>query len=519
MSNSENELPSDASQPKWGRRLGIIAGVLVLLLFVAYFVGTSSFFLKRFILPRVGKSLNAQLTVGDASISPFSKIVLRNAQLRTTGAEPLLTVDEVRVRCGVFSLLSGSIRVDELTVVAPQLQIVQSADGTSNLDPLLMAMATNKPSESAKTSKPLQLGVKNVSITQGLLRQTKLSKGGGRDTTEISDINLTLDQLGNSQSGKLTLATDVKVEQQTAAAAKASSLLAKLAGNYEFALDENLLPQNLKGAARLDVTKADGVFADLGALSGVLDCDLTPKELRQVVLRFERGGKNLGRIKLSGPLELARKEGRLTLEIAEIDRQVLNLFAASRGWDVDQSALNSKSLIDISQKGQALSIDGKFNGTRLGVKQGTLATPPMDLELVYQCSVNLDEKSAIVRALRLQVNQGASEVMSGKLDRPMNLSWGQRATGFKDSSFLMTMTNLSLADWQPFLGPAVSADAKTQFEATHAEINKGGFAIIKGPMKDNKGTVVVPDGKIYAEDAIELESMNYLLEGVIGATS
>jgi basic membrane protein A len=69
------------------------------------------------------------------------------------------------------------------------------------------------------------------------------------------------------------------------------------------------------------------------------------------------------------------------------------------------------------------------------------------------------------------------------------------------------------------LGPAVSADAKTQFDATLAEINKGGFAIIKGPMKDNKGTVVVPDGKIYAEDAIELESMNYLLEGVIGATS
>ena len=69
------------------------------------------------------------------------------------------------------------------------------------------------------------------------------------------------------------------------------------------------------------------------------------------------------------------------------------------------------------------------------------------------------------------------------------------------------------------LGPAVSADAKTQFDATLAEINTGGFAIIKGPMKDNKGTVVVPDGKIYAEDAIELESMNYLLEGVIGATS
>jgi simple sugar transport system substrate-binding protein len=69
------------------------------------------------------------------------------------------------------------------------------------------------------------------------------------------------------------------------------------------------------------------------------------------------------------------------------------------------------------------------------------------------------------------------------------------------------------------LGPAVSADAKAQFDATLAEINKGGFAIIKGPMKDNKGKEVVPAGKIYPEDAIELESMDYLLDGVVGSTS
>jgi basic membrane protein A len=69
------------------------------------------------------------------------------------------------------------------------------------------------------------------------------------------------------------------------------------------------------------------------------------------------------------------------------------------------------------------------------------------------------------------------------------------------------------------LGPAVSAEAKAQFDSTLAAINKGGFAIIKGPMKDNKGKVVVPDGKTYPEDAIELESMDYLLDGVIGSTS
>ena len=48
---------------------------------------------------------------------------------------------------------------------------------------------------------------------------------------------------------------------------------------------------------------------------------------------------------------------------------------------------------------------------------------------------------------------------------------------------------------------------------------KGGFAVIKGPLKDNKGDVVVADGQPLARRPIELESMDYLVEGVIGSTS
>ncbi len=47
---------------------------------------------------------------------------------------------------------------------------------------------------------------------------------------------------------------------------------------------------------------------------------------------------------------------------------------------------------------------------------------------------------------------------------------------------------------------------------------KGGFEIIKGPLKDNTGKEVMPAGKAYAEKATELESTNYLVEGVKGST-
>jgi simple sugar transport system substrate-binding protein len=69
------------------------------------------------------------------------------------------------------------------------------------------------------------------------------------------------------------------------------------------------------------------------------------------------------------------------------------------------------------------------------------------------------------------------------------------------------------------LGPAVTDASRKQFEATRDAILLGGFAVIKGPMKDNAGNVIATDGQSFVETDVALESMNYLVEGVIGSTS
>ena len=66
-------------------------------------------------------------------------------------------------------------------------------------------------------------------------------------------------------------------------------------------------------------------------------------------------------------------------------------------------------------------------------------------------------------------------------------------------------------------GPAVSEEARRQADAVKAEMMKGGFAIIKGPLKDNKGNVIAGAGTALAENASELEKTNYLVEGVKGS--
>jgi basic membrane protein A len=45
----------------------------------------------------------------------------------------------------------------------------------------------------------------------------------------------------------------------------------------------------------------------------------------------------------------------------------------------------------------------------------------------------------------------------------------------------------------------------------------GSFDIFKDGIKDNKGAVVVPAGKVLKQNDLELEKMNYLVEGVVGS--
>jgi len=86
----------------WLRTISLILGVMVVLMIVVYFVATSSAFFKGVILPRVSKSLNAQVTVADASISPFKQVVLKDLKVETTGTEPLLVAPEEQVTLGVL---------------------------------------------------------------------------------------------------------------------------------------------------------------------------------------------------------------------------------------------------------------------------------------------------------------------------------------------------------------------------------------------------------------------------------
>ena len=68
-------------------------------------------------------------------------------------------------------------------------------------------------------------------------------------------------------------------------------------------------------------------------------------------------------------------------------------------------------------------------------------------------------------------------------------------------------------------GAMVTADARKQADDVKAKLTAGTYVIFKGPIVDNKGKTVIAAGVERGQTDPELEKMDYLVEGVIGATS
>ena len=65
-------------------------------------------------------------------------------------------------------------------------------------------------------------------------------------------------------------------------------------------------------------------------------------------------------------------------------------------------------------------------------------------------------------------------------------------------------------------GKAVSDAVRKKADAIKAEMMKGGYALFKGPLKDNTGKIVIAAGTALQQTDPLLEQMNYLVDGVIG---
>ena len=422
--------------------------IFLILLLVLYFVATSAAFLRSVILPRVGKSMNSTITVGDASISPFSQVVLKDLKVTPDGKETLLTAQELRARYSLFKIIGGNIKVDEVAIVAPVVQIVTAADGSSNLDPIL-ASQKQEPSkkEDAGKGEAPKIDLKKFALNNATVRTVKNHANGKRDTMEISNVNVTLDDLRNGATAKLALGADISMANNPPDA-QPGSLAGKLNGNWTIAFSPELKPTTVQGGGQFNVQNSSGALAELAGLSAQFNTETTPTEIKQVALQFKKGNASLGEVRAHGPFDINKVEGLVNVLVVGIDRQVLNLAGAASGMDFGSTVINSTNQIQFANAGNAITAQGQVAVAKLSIKREAQTTPPIDVQLAYNVAVDNAGKAADVRAFTLNGVQGGRNVLKSELTSPMRISWGGASANAGDSTLRLIVDGLNLADWK-----------------------------------------------------------------------
>ncbi|HMJ88550.1 MAG TPA: AsmA family protein [Candidatus Acidoferrum sp.] len=487
------EIKTASRKPRrWLRWVGGFFVCMVVGLILIYFVGTSEWALKSVILPKVSKAANAEVMVDGASISPFSSVTLSGLKVVTKGADPLVTAKKVRLRYSLMDIIKGNINVSEVTLESPTVNLVTFADGTSNLDPITKAPKDEKSSEKKepkdkKDGKPPQLNLQKIALNNATVRKVEQRKDGSQQVLVLSGVNITAADLANNKTGKLTIAADVNLDQGVKSASN-GVLIAKLAGNFDIALDAALKPTMAKGQTKVDVTEGKGAFAQVNGLGVMLNTDVTPTQLNDVSIHFTQSGKNLGAITVNASIGLATlleslsphgrsTDGRLFVAISGIDRQLLNAFATAAGVqaiDFNQTTINSTNTIELTQRGRVVSVNGALLVGSFGVTQKGQTTPTMDIRSAYAVTMDQTNKVATVQSFTLSGTQGGNEFLRGTLAKPMTLNLGGSSSAVDESAFDLVLTNFNLPDWQAFIG-------------TNATISSGKLAVTLNVISKQAG--------------------------------
>ena len=376
----------------WFKKLGFVFAGLITLLVIAWFVVTSDAFFKGTILPRIGKAMNATLTADSASISPFSQVTLRGVKLETTGTEPLLTVAELRARYSLTAILGGTIKLEEILIDSPLVTVIENADGTRNTDALTQNASSDGKSASASSSsagKPAQVDLKHFNLKNATVRYLRNHIGGTRDLMELSGVNITLEDVKNGAAGKLNFALAGKADLNPPDAAQRGAVEFKHDGKYTFTLGPDLIPTQISGSDRTDVRQASGVLADLADAGVDMVADMTPAEIKGIAITFRKGGATLAELRLSGPFNSLKREGKLNLAATGVDRKLLNLVGAATGLDFGSTAITFTNVIEFTQGGSVIHAAGRIAAANLQMIQAGKPAPTLQFGANYDVTTAL----------------------------------------------------------------------------------------------------------------------------------
>lgn len=197
--------------------------------------------------------------------------------------------------------------------------------------------------------------------------------------------------------------------------------------------------------------------------------------------------------------QVLRNINSFTMAARRVNPKITVQVVFTGGWSNPvKEAESASSLIDQGVDVLTCHVDSPKVVVETAEKRG-----------IYSCGYHVDQSRLAPKGFLTGAEWNWSKVY---LDYATMIAKGSKIPNLIRGGFREGLVKSS-----PY-GVVVSAKARADADKVRAQFMKGDFVVYKGPIKDNKGREVIPGGKAYGQTDIWLESMDWLVEGVVGQT-
>ncbi len=433
------------------RRWPFVLLFLVALPFLLLWIVSTPAFLQAVVLPQIEKASGMTLEVGDIALSPLSSLELRDVKAFRPDGTLHAEIPLAEARYDLLALLKGTLRVEKLHLKDARivLQQLAAAPSPTNPEPSSAPPSVDRPAPAATPApvasapkKPLHLDIGEVLLENLDLRFVEAER---EVRVHALTIRIAEYSSGKPLIGQLRASLDLIQTQPDAS----GRLLATLSADLNTSLSPEFLPQNLRATVLGSELKTEGVFAAADDVASFrLDADLTPSEVKQVALSFQnREGQALGRLSISGPLDLQTQDADLRLEIADIGPAVLNLLGAPAGLSFGRSALAAQMRLLLQERGQKLQLSGEFQGQQFSLNRKGKQTPEIALTFRPALDLDLATKSLNIETLELRAEQSGRPLVSLLLRQPARFTWENEFSIRDDIDLTLNLSPVEVSEW------------------------------------------------------------------------
>jgi uncharacterized protein involved in outer membrane biogenesis len=178
---------------KW---FGIVLGSLIILLIIAaialpYFLPLDK--IKDMAAQKASEAIHRNVKIGKVSFNVFTGIELKDLSVSNRpgfSAAPFVSAGRIELKYDLWKLLGGTVAIDKVVLVNPEILVEMRADGTSNYGDLVGAKKPAAPKAAAKPSKKkeaVSIMVSKFSIVNGKLTLNQAGK-----VSQLKDLNVNI---------------------------------------------------------------------------------------------------------------------------------------------------------------------------------------------------------------------------------------------------------------------------------------------------------------------------------------